>query len=165
MNAGFEDTGQPLLKSVPYSHALIGAAAFFLSRAAAVVHAACGGDLPGQMIDIQLKRVYQEPDSSDGKRMLVERLWPRGLTKDKAQVDLWLKEIAPTTELRKWFDHEPAKWTEFKKRYSAELAQNDEQLAQLKKEISTHKATLVYGAKDEEHNAALVLLAFLKKKV
>lgn len=114
-------------------------------------------------MNIQLKRVYEQPESADGKRILVERLWPRGLSKDNARVDVWLKEIAPSTELRKWFDHDPEKWTEFKKRYRAELNQNDEQVAQLKKEIGTHNASLVYGAKDQTHNAALVVLEFLKR--
>ena len=114
-------------------------------------------------MNIKLKRVYELPDATDGKRILVERLWPRGLTKEKAHVDLWMKDIAPTTELRKWFDHDPDKWTEFKKRYRAELKQNDEQVAQLRNEIGKRKTTLVYGAKDEEHNAALVLLEYLKR--
>lgn len=114
-------------------------------------------------MNIKLKRVYELPDATDGKRILVERLWPRGLTKEKAHVDLWMKDIAPTTELRKWFDHDPDKWTEFKKRYRAELKQNVEQVAQLRKEIGKRKTTLVYGAKDEEHNAALVLLEYLKR--
>lgn len=113
---------------------------------------------------LQLKRVYEEPAFADGKRILVERLWPRGLTKEKARVDVWLKEIAPTTELRKWFDHDPTKWNEFKQRYRAELRQNDEQLARLKKEIHQVAATLVYAAKDEQHNAARVLFAWLERK-
>ncbi|MGV8923426.1 MAG: DUF488 domain-containing protein [Thermomonas sp.] len=113
-------------------------------------------------MDIQLKRVYEMPDAADGKRILVERLWPRGLTKDKAHVDVWLKEIAPSTELRKWFDHDPAKWTEFKKRYRAELRDNGEQVARLKDEIGNKKATLVYGSRDEVHNAAIVLMDFLE---
>ena len=114
-------------------------------------------------MNIKLKRVYELPGATDGKRILVERLWPRGLTKEKAHVDLWMKDIAPSTELRKWFDHDPDKWTEFKKRYLAELKQNVEQVAQLRKEIGKRKTTLVYGAKDEEHNAALVLLEYLKR--
>lgn len=114
-------------------------------------------------MNLKLKRVYGKPDSADGKRILVERLRPRGLSKEKAQVDLWMKDVAPSTELREWFDHDPDKWTEFKKRYRAELRQNDERVAQLKKEIGRKKTTLVYGAKDEEHNAAIVLLAFLKR--
>lgn len=114
-------------------------------------------------MNIKLKRAYEPPEPTDGKRILVERLWPRGLTKEKAHVDLWLKDIAPTTDLRKWFDHDPEKWTEFKKRYRAELKKNDAQVALLKQAIGKHPATLVYGAKDEEHNAAIVLLDFLKR--
>ena len=110
---------------------------------------------------IKLKRVYESADEADGKRILVERLWPRGLTKEKAQVDLWMKDVAPSTALRKWFDHDPAKWTEFQKRYRAELEDNSEQVAQLTEAIGKRKTTLVYGAKDEEHNAAIVLLEFL----
>jgi len=106
---------------------------------------------------VQLKRVYEAPAKEDGKRILVDRLWPRGLTKEKAKVDLWLKEIAPSTELRKWFAHEPAKWAEFQTRYKAELKNNSEQVALLKKEVAKGKATLLYGAKDERHNEAIVL--------
>ena len=113
-------------------------------------------------MNITLKRVYETQDEADGQRILVERLWPRGLTKEKAHVDLWMKDVAPSTQLRQWFDHDPAKWTEFQKRYSAELEADDEQVAQLKKAIGKRKATLVYAAKDEEHNAAIVLLEFLK---
>jgi uncharacterized protein YeaO (DUF488 family) len=108
-------------------------------------------------MDIKIKRVYERPDKTDGTRILVDRLWPRGLTKAKAKVDLWLKEIAPSTELRKWFGHEPDKWAEFKKRYHAELKKNGEQVALLKEEIEKGVVTLVYGAKDEEHNEAVVL--------
>ena len=106
---------------------------------------------------IKIKRVYEQPDKADGTRILVDRLWPRGLTKAKASVDLWLKAIAPSTELRKWFGHEPGKWAEFKTRYRAELKENDEQVAILKGEIEKGTVTLVYGAKDEEHNEAVVL--------
>lgn len=114
-------------------------------------------------MNIKLKRVYESADETDGKRILVERLWPRGLTKEKAQVDLWMKDVAPSTALRKWFDHDPAKWTEFQKRYRAELEDNSEQVAQLTEAIGKRKTTLVYGAKDEEHNAAIVLLEFLTR--
>ncbi|MCC7391675.1 DUF488 domain-containing protein [Candidatus Sumerlaeota bacterium] len=110
---------------------------------------------------VKIKRVYDEPDKMDGTRILVDRLWPRGLTKAKAHVDLWMKEIAPSTELRKWFNHEPEKWKEFSKRYRAELKKNGEQVTLLRKEIGKGDATLVYGARDEEHNAAVVLLEFL----
>ena len=81
---------------------------------------------------IQLKRVYEAPSKSDGTRILVDRLWPRGLTKERAHVDLWLKEVAPSTELRKWFAHDPAKWSEFKKRYHAELDANPAAIAELR---------------------------------
>jgi uncharacterized protein YeaO (DUF488 family) len=113
-------------------------------------------------MDIELKRVYEKPDATDGKRILVERLWPRGLTKEKAQVDLWLKEIAPSTKLRKWFSHDPDKWTEFQKRYRAEIRDKDEQVARLKDVIGNRKVTFVYGSKDEIHNAVIVLMDFLK---
>jgi uncharacterized protein YeaO (DUF488 family) len=113
---------------------------------------------------VKIKRVYAQPDKEDGTRILVDRLWPRGLTKEKAAVDLWLKEIAPSTELRKWFGHDPEKWTEFKKRYRAELAKNDEQIATLKEHLKKGPVTLVYGAKDEEHNEALVLQEYVNHK-
>lgn len=109
-----------------------------------------------------IKRVYEPPDKGDGKRILVDRLWPRGLAKAKVGVDLWLKEIAPSTALRKWFGHDPNKWAEFKKRYRAELEENDEQVALLKGEIKKGAVTLLYAAKDEEHNDAVVLLEFLR---
>lgn len=112
---------------------------------------------------IRLKRVYEQPTAEDGTRVLVDRLWPRGLTKEKARVDLWLKEIAPSTELRKWFGHDPTKWTEFKRRYRTELKQNKESVAQLKAELKKGPVTLVYGAKDEEHNDAVVLQEALSR--
>ncbi|MCC6547839.1 DUF488 domain-containing protein [Candidatus Sumerlaeota bacterium] len=111
---------------------------------------------------IRIKRVYEQPDKTDGKRILVDRLWPRGLTKAGAHVDLWLKEIAPSTDLRKWFSHDPAKWAEFRKRYRAELRKNTEQTNLLKSELEKGSATLVYGARDEVHNAAVVLSEFLE---
>jgi uncharacterized protein YeaO (DUF488 family) len=110
---------------------------------------------------VKLKRVYEEPSEKDGIRILVDRLWPRGLTKEKARVDLWLKEVAPSNELRKWFAHDPTKWPEFKARYHAELKQNPDQMAQLKQAVAKGPATLVYGAKDEEHNEAIVLQKLL----
>jgi uncharacterized protein YeaO (DUF488 family) len=106
----------------------------------------------------QLKRVYEEPAKSDGTRILVDRLWPRGLTKEKAHVDLWFKEVAPSNDLRKWFAHDPQKWPEFKARYKAELKHNAAQLALLKQTIAKGPSTLLYGAKDTEHNEAVVLL-------
>jgi uncharacterized protein YeaO (DUF488 family) len=113
---------------------------------------------------IPLKRVYEPPAADDGTRILVDRLWPRGLTKEKAHVDLWLKEIAPSTDLRRWFDHDPAKWAEFQRRYHAELDANSGVMAELKATLADGPATLVYGAKDEEHNDAVVLAAYLSER-
>jgi len=113
---------------------------------------------------IKIKRVYLQPDEEDGRRILVDRLWPRGLTKEKAHVDLWLKEVAPSTELRKWFGHDPGKWEEFQTRYRAELRQNTEQVSLLKQETEKGVVTLLYGAKDEEHNEAVVLQKLLMLK-
>ncbi|HEX3879132.1 MAG TPA: DUF488 domain-containing protein [Bryobacteraceae bacterium] len=110
---------------------------------------------------VRLKRVYEPPSEQDGKRILVDRLWPRGLTKEKAAVDLWLKDIAPSTELRKWFGHDPARWTEFQKRYRAELKRNKEAVSSLQREAESGPVTLLYGAKDEKHNEALVLQSLL----
>ena len=108
-------------------------------------------------MNIRIKRVYEEPDKEDGMRILVDRLWPRGLTKEKAKVDLWLKEVAPSTELRKWFAHDAAKWTEFQTRYREELKRNKEQLSLLKQEVAKGTVTLLYGARDQEHNEAVIL--------
>jgi uncharacterized protein YeaO (DUF488 family) len=112
---------------------------------------------------VKLKRVYEEPSSADGTRILVDRLWPRGLTKEKARVDLWLKDVAPSTELRKWFAHDQAKWAEFKTRYRAELKKSPEQLTLLRQAAAKGMTTLLYGAKDEEHNEAIVLQELLNR--
>jgi uncharacterized protein YeaO (DUF488 family) len=106
---------------------------------------------------IKLKRVYEKPSRTDGERILVDRLWPRGLTKERAAVDLWLKEVAPSTELRKWFGHDPEKWKEFQSRYRKELRANKEVIGRLKEKSEEGAVTLVYGARDEEHNEAIVL--------
>ena len=111
---------------------------------------------------IKLKRIYKEPSPADGLRILVDRLWPRGLTKERAAVDLWLKELAPSTELRKWFGHDPAKWREFQTRYRKEVHDNDEVLQVLKEKAKKNTVTLVYGARDERHNEALVLKQILE---
>jgi uncharacterized protein YeaO (DUF488 family) len=113
-------------------------------------------------MNLSIKRVYEPPEKEDGVRILVDRLWPRGLTKEKASVDIWLKEIAPSADLRKWFAHDRDKWAEFKTRYRAELKENDKQVALLKEEIKKGKVTLMYGAKDEECNEAVVLQEFLE---
>jgi uncharacterized protein YeaO (DUF488 family) len=113
---------------------------------------------------IALKRVYEKPSKSDGFRILVERLWPRGLAKEKASVDLWLKEIAPSPELRKWYSHDIEKWKEFRSRYTKELKGKSELLDEIKKYTKKGKVTFVYAAHDEEHNSALVLRDYLGKK-
>jgi uncharacterized protein YeaO (DUF488 family) len=114
-------------------------------------------------MDIHIKRVYETPEPSDGTRILIDRLWPRGLTKDRARVDVWLKDIAPSTSLREWFGHDPAKWQEFARRYQAELDANQATVAQLRAPLQRGPATLVYGARDEQHNDAVVLKAYLEK--
>ncbi len=110
---------------------------------------------------IKLKRVYESPSPDDGLRILVDRLWPRGLTKERAAVDLWVKDVAPSTELRKWFGHDPAKWKQFQIRYRKELQEKKEALDDFKRKSRGHTVTLVYGARDEEHNEALVLKQIL----
>ena len=106
---------------------------------------------------IQIKRAYETPDAKDGFRVLVDRLWPRGLTKEKAALDLWLKDIAPSTDLRKWFNHDPEKWKEFQKRYRKELKENKEAVDTLKEHLKKGTVTLLYAARDEAHNEAEVL--------
>jgi uncharacterized protein YeaO (DUF488 family) len=114
---------------------------------------------------IRTKRVYDSPAKEDGFRVLVDRLWPRGLTKAKAHVDLWLKEIAPSDELRKWFHHGDHDFAEFAKRYKTELSEKKELLTELKKLAKEHvTVTLLYGSKDEKRNQAAVLASLLKGK-
>jgi uncharacterized protein YeaO (DUF488 family) len=115
-------------------------------------------------MNIKIKRAYDAPAEEDGTRILVDRLWPRGLTKAKAKIDLWLKDVGPSTELRKWFAHDPAKWTEFQHRYSGELKKNNEPLSLLKQEIAKGPVTLIYAARDEQHNEAIVLQKLLTRK-
>jgi uncharacterized protein YeaO (DUF488 family) len=114
-------------------------------------------------MNIKIKRVYEQPHKDDGVRILVDRLWPRGLTKEKAGVDLWLKEIAPSTELRKWFGHDPDKWKSFHGRYETEIRHNDDLIKVLKQKARKGTVTLLYGARDEKHNEAMVLKQFLEK--
>jgi uncharacterized protein YeaO (DUF488 family) len=113
---------------------------------------------------LRIKRVYAEPSPQDGKRILVDRLWPRGLTKERAKVEIWMKDVAPSTELRKWFAHDPKKWPEFTRKYVEELKARSEPLAQLRQETNHGTVTLLYGAKDEAHNEAVVLLELLRRK-
>lgn len=106
---------------------------------------------------LQLKRAYEPAIPEDGIRILVDRLWPRGLNKEKASLDKWEKDIAPSTGLRKWFSHDPARWTEFQRRYRAELRQHGDLLNSIRKLANTHTVTLIYSARDEEYNDAVVL--------
>lgn len=111
--------------------------------------------------NVQLKRAYEPAAADDGTRVLVDRLWPRGVSKDHAAVDLWLKELAPSTELRKWFDHDPARWAEFQIRYAHEVHQQPELLKQLRALALQGRVTLVYSAHDEVHNDAVALRGLL----
>jgi len=127
-------------------------------------------DEEGRMPDtgrhhIRMKRVYDKAATSDGRRILVDRLWPRGLRKEEAQVDEWLKDLAPSNELRKWFGHDPARWEEFRERYRKELQAPERQqaLQHLRELARTSNVTLVYSARDEEHNQARVLLEMLEE--
>ena len=113
---------------------------------------------------IELKRIYEPYNKKDGYRVLVDRLWPRGVSKERAHLDIWLKDVAPSTELRKWFGHDPKKWNEFKKKYRAELKKNKEIVEILKQANKKYPTiTLLYGAKDEVHNEAIVLAELLGK--
>ena len=114
---------------------------------------------------IRIARIYGKATKADGWRVLVDRLWPRGIKKESAKVDLWLKEVAPSNELRKWFGHDEKRWPEFQKRYQAELAGRKVLLAELKRLEKEHGTLLLlFGAKDEEHNQAVVLLNILRKR-
>ena len=113
---------------------------------------------------IRIKRIYEEPSADDGLRVLVDRLWPRGISKARAQVDRWEKDIAPSTELRHWFGHDPAKWEEFLQRYRAELEDKKELLSQLREEANERTVTLLYAAKDEEHNNAVALKRYIEEE-
>jgi uncharacterized protein YeaO (DUF488 family) len=113
---------------------------------------------------LRLKRAYEPAAPGDGERILVERLWPRGLTKARAAIDEWMKDLAPSPQLRKWFSHDPAKWKQFQQRYWKELQEHPEAVDQLRKKSRRGRVTLVYAARDEEHNAALALKAFVERK-
>ena len=116
-------------------------------------------------MQIQLKRAYEPPEKHDGARLLVERLWPRGLTKEKAAIDEWFKDVAPSQELRKWYGHDPEKWEAFRHRYLDELRGNPEALDRLRERLKAGTVTFVFAAKDEQHNSALVLKEFLEGKM
>ena len=112
---------------------------------------------------LKLKRIYEKPEKDDGYRILIDHLWPRGISKEKAKIDIWLKEIAPSNELRQWFNHDPKKWLEFQKRYKEELKSKKETIAELKDIIKKEKKiTLLYSAADTEHNNAVALKKILR---
>ncbi|TGM97207.1 DUF488 domain-containing protein [Leptospira dzoumogneensis] len=114
-------------------------------------------------MQIKIKRVYESPSKEDGKRILVDRLWPRGISKEFGKIDLWLKEISPSNELRKWYGHDPEHWAEFKKRYWAELKSNPEGLEKLKVSLDEKVVTFLYSSKNLEYNNAIALKEFLSK--
>jgi uncharacterized protein YeaO (DUF488 family) len=111
-----------------------------------------------------MKRAYEKPAPEDGFRVLVERLWPRGLKKEAVALDLWLKDVAPSPELRRWFGHDPAKWEEFCRRYWIELADQPAAVKVLREKLRQGQVTLVYGSRDQEHNAAAALKNFLENQ-
>lgn len=114
-------------------------------------------------MNIQVKRVYEPAARGDGFRVLVDRLWPRGLSKESAKVDLWVKDLAPSTELRRWFHSDAGTWGEFKRRYNRELSANAEAATDLRKRMGRSKTTFLFAVKDSEHNHAVLLRAFLDK--
>jgi uncharacterized protein YeaO (DUF488 family) len=112
-------------------------------------------------VNIRLKRAYERPAADDGVRILIDRLWPRGVSKADAAIDQWAKDIAPSTALRKWFGHDPARWQEFRRRYAKEVRQHPEELARLRALAKQGPITLVFSARDERHNDAVVLRGLL----
>ena len=115
-------------------------------------------------MSIFLKRAYEPPSRSDGYRVLVERLWPRGLSKQRAKIDLWAKETAPSTALRRWFNHEPAKWAEFKRRYVRELRAHPEALEPIFERVRAGRVTFVFGSRESRFNNAVALKAFVERR-
>jgi len=114
-------------------------------------------------LDIRRKRAYDTPAVSDGYRVLIDRLWPRGVPKTDAEIDEWARELAPTTELRRWFGHDPERFDEFQRRYEAELGAHEDKLRELRRRARKGRLTLVYGARDEAHNDAVVLCDVLRR--
>ena len=115
------------------------------------------------MLSLNTKRVYEKFSEDDGFRVLIDRLWPRGLNKKRAKIDYWAKEIAPSTELRKWFSHDPEKWSEFKKQYFKELGEHPQEISFIVKKADQGTVTLVFGSKEERFNNAVALMEYLRK--
>ncbi len=112
-------------------------------------------------MSLHIKRIYEKSSEGDGQRVLVDRLWPRGLDKASAAIDLWLKDIAPSSQLRRWFAHDPQNWTEFRRRYHGELRANGVEVARLRELMKQGPVTLLYSARDVEHNQAVALRDFM----
>ena len=119
--------------------------------------------VPASRMDVRLKRAYDPAEPRDGYRVLVDRLWPRGVSKERARLDEWARELAPSAELRTWFGHDPERFAEFERRYRAELTAHEEKLDELRCRAREGTLTLVYGARDEEHNDAVVLAELLRE--
>lgn len=114
---------------------------------------------------LRVKRAYEAPAPEDGRRILVDRLWPRGLSKERAAIDEWVKEVAPSSQLRQWFGHDPAKWSEFRKRYRQELRHRKDLVHALASQAARGQVTLVYGARDEQHNDAVALAEVIRERL
>jgi uncharacterized protein YeaO (DUF488 family) len=115
------------------------------------------------MMDVRIKRAYEPPTASDGYRVLIDRIWPRGVTREEAHLDEWARELAPSGELRRWFGHEPTRFGEFRRRYTDELGAHKEKVRELRRRAREGTLTLVYGARDTEHNDAVVLAEVLRR--
>jgi uncharacterized protein YeaO (DUF488 family) len=115
-------------------------------------------------MDVRIKRAYEPPAPSDGRRVLIDRIWPRGVSRERACLDEWARELAPSAELRRWFDHDPARFAEFRRRYASELESQEEKLGELRRRAAEGTVTLVYGARDTEHNDAVVLADVLRRE-
>lgn len=114
---------------------------------------------------ISLKRAYAEPSNTDGYRVLVDRVWPRGVTRERLQLDAWVKELAPSTELRKWFAHDPEKWKQFKRKYFSELDECSEEVGRLLEMLATGRVTLVYSARNDKFNNAIALKEYIEHRM
>jgi uncharacterized protein YeaO (DUF488 family) len=114
-------------------------------------------------VDVRRKRAYEPAVPADGHRVLIDRLWPRGVSRERARLDEWARELAPSSELRQWFGHDPARFPEFRRRYETELAAQEEKLRELRRRARQSRLTLVYGARDTEHNDAVVLADLLER--
>jgi uncharacterized protein YeaO (DUF488 family) len=114
-------------------------------------------------MDVRLKRAYERPAAADGYRVLIDRIWPRGVTREEAHLDEWARELAPSGELRRWFGHDPARFEEFQRRYTEELGAQQGKLRELRRRARDGTLTLVYGARDSEHNDAVVLAEVLRR--